>query len=90
MKTLHSPESCRVLLEADGTPSAVRFRGRTWYVRTLLGTWTFWGDWWLDPQLEGESRAYFVLGTQRGEISVFHRTGPRAEEQGWFVEGWYD
>ena len=94
MKTLHTPERCEVRLEPDGAGgdfvNAVEFRGQTWYTRTLLEVWTYWGDWWLDPALEGESRTYFILGTQRGEITVFHCSSPRTEEQGWFVEGWYD
>ena len=93
MKTLHTPERCEVRLEPDGEGgdfvSAVEFRGQTWYTRTLLETWTYWGDWWLDAALEGESRTYFVLGTQQGELSVFHRSSP-TEAPGWFVAGWFD
>ena len=94
MKTLHIPERCEVLLEPDGTGgvwvSALRWRGSTWRVKTTLEVWVYWGDWWLDPGLAGESRRYHVLGTQKGEISRFYRHGTRVEERGWFVEGWYD
>ena len=82
------------LLEPDGDDtgfvSAVLFRQQTWRTRVTLEVWTYWGDWWLDPKLEGESRRYFVLGTQRGEISVFYRSSPSESERGWFVAGWFD
>jgi hypothetical protein len=94
MKTLHVPERCEVLLEPDADGgvwvSAVRYRGMTWYTRVTLKVWWYWGDWWLDPQLAGEARTYYVLGTSKGEISVFHRINPQESERGWFVEGWYD
>jgi hypothetical protein len=94
MKTLHTPERCRVLLEPDGASgasvSAVQYRGATWCTRVTLEVWCYWGDWWLDATLKGERRTYFVLGTQRGEISVFCRVHRDAALNGWFVEGWYD
>jgi hypothetical protein len=92
MKTLHVPEPCQVLLESDesGSPwvSSVRARGQTWHTRVVLEVWRFWGDWWLSPDLSGESRTYWVLGTSRGEITVFYRVSSR--ETGWFLAGWYD
>ena len=94
MKTLHVPQRCSVVLESDeeGRPwvSAVRFRGVTWRTKVTLEIWTYWGEWWLDPDLEGESRLYFVLGTNNGEISLFQRSSPRAADRGWYVEGWND
>jgi hypothetical protein len=94
MKTLHTPQRCQVWLETDeeGRPwvCAVTFRGRTWRTKVTLEIWTYWGEWWLDPDLKGESRLYFVIGTQHGEISLFQRSGGKAEDDGWFVEGWFD
>lgn len=94
MKTMHAPERVEVFLEPDedGVPfvSALKFRGATWRTRVTLEVWTYWGDWWLDPGLEGESRVYHVLGTHRGRITVFHRESSRLGETGWFVEGWFD
>ena len=94
MKTLHIPERCEVLLEPDGAGgawvSAIKYRGATWRTRATLEVWLYWGDWWLTADLEGELRTYFILGTDKGEISVFHRRGARLEQRGWFVEGWYD
>lgn len=94
MKTLHRPERCEVLLEPDVEGgvwvSSVHYRGSTWYTRMVLEVWSYWGDWWLDPSLEGESRTYYVLGTSKGEISIFLRHNPRDAERGWFVAGWYD
>lgn len=94
MKTLHTPQRCQVLLEPDedGRPwvVAVKFRGLTWRTRVTLEVWSYWGEWWLDADLEGESRTYFVLGTQHGEISLFQRKGARLEDRGWYVEGWFD
>ena len=94
MKTLHQPQPCKVLLEPDEAGgfwvSAVRFRGASWQTKITLEVWTYWGEWWLDPKLEGESRVHYVLGTQRGEICVFYRISPQVTETGWYVAGWYD
>ena len=94
MKTLHRPSPCQVLLEPDGTGgvwvSAVRWRGTTWRVRLTLEVWCYWGDWWLDAGLIGEQRSYHVLGTQKGEITIFYRQQLLEALCGWFVAGWYD
>ena len=94
MKTLHRLERCEVLCEADEFGgvwvSAVKFRGFTWYTRAMLEVWIYWGDWWLDPFLQGVSHTYYVLGTERGELTVYYCHSPRASECGWFAAGWYD
>jgi hypothetical protein len=94
VKTFHIPESCEVMLEPDefgGTQvSAVRFRKAMWRTGRTLETWVYWGEWWLDSALEGETRTYFVLATNRGEITVFYCQSPRASKGGWFIAGWYD
>jgi hypothetical protein len=93
MKTLHHAERCQVLLEPDVkgvVVRAVRWRGVTWHVQTTLEVFVYWGEWWLHPDLQGETRDYYVLGTARGELTVFRRLHRDLEQQGWFVLGWWD
>ena len=88
MKTLHNAEPCQVLLEPLGlgfTVSAVRWRGSTWYVKKVLEVYVYWGEWWLDSSLIGETRVYYLLGTARGELTIFQH-----QHQAWFVVGWFD
>jgi hypothetical protein len=89
MKFLQKPEPCTVQQER-GHVVAVRWRDRVWQVKTTLDIWTYRGNWWTDPSLEGERRQYHVLGTSRGEIEVYERTCPDPQQFGWWVSAWWD
>ena len=89
MKFLHQAEECTVQ-EEHGRVLAVRWRERVWQVKATLDVWTYRGNWWLDPSLQGERRTYHVLGTARGEIEVYQREHPDPEKRGWWVSAWWD
>jgi hypothetical protein len=87
MKSLHTPQPCRVLLDRQ-LIRAVHFRERAWVVRETLCVYTLCDPWRRLPGLEGEKRVYYQLLTTHGQIEVFQRV--RGAELGWFVARWWD
>ena len=84
MKQLHTPKPCVVLKERDGSLVAVRHEGQPWTVRGTLETWSWRGEWWRTPSLEGDARTYHRLMTAKGEIVVYEHAS------GFYVSGWWD
>lgn len=89
LRQLAPPEPAEVECGTDGTPRAVRWRGRRVRLAYAHGPERLGGDWWQD----GYARDYWRCGELDGETGsagdlVLFRD--HASGGGWYVHGWYD
>jgi hypothetical protein len=68
-------EPVEVGLDSRGTPCKVRWRGRTFTVRSVTDTWIWRGRWWLEPTLGGRRRTYYRLACSGACLEVFWEEG---------------
>jgi hypothetical protein len=88
MKRFDPPEPCEAAWDGRN-PLVLRWHGLRVAVLETLEAWRWRSKWWGTPTLEGETREYWRVHTERGVLEVYAVVAEDAAPR-WVVSAQWD